>query len=339
MPWQSVIEGTERFSVEPADCLRWLGGLPENSVDLIFGSPPYEDARLYGELGFKLKGQAWVDWMVEVYKAGLRACTGLVAFVVGHGKFGARKWSAAPALLAADLHRAGIMLRNPPIIYYRVGIPGSGQNDWLRADYEWIICAHRGGKLPHANNTACGHPPKYAPGGEMSYRLTDGTRRNQWGGGARSGGQRRRSGQRQKPSRPSHELQTKREAKNQQSQDEAAVEVQAYKPPAIANPGNVVQCVVGGNKMGHELAAQNEAPFPEQLSDFFVQSFTAVGDTVADCFTGSGTTGASSVKYHRKFIGCDLRPGQVAIAERRIGETNPLLPFLVEGSAVNGDES
>jgi hypothetical protein len=31
-----------------------------DSVDLIFGSPPYEAARKYGELDFRLQGEEWV---------------------------------------------------------------------------------------------------------------------------------------------------------------------------------------------------------------------------------------------------------------------------------------
>lgn len=63
------------------DCLEVMRNMPENSVDLVFGSPPYEDARTYG-IDFRLKGQEWVDWMLEVVQASLRACRGLVAFVV-----------------------------------------------------------------------------------------------------------------------------------------------------------------------------------------------------------------------------------------------------------------
>ena len=44
-----------------------MRNMEEDSVDLVFGSPPYEDARTYG-IDFKLKGQDWVDWMVEVYR-------------------------------------------------------------------------------------------------------------------------------------------------------------------------------------------------------------------------------------------------------------------------------
>ena len=32
------------------DCLEIMRLLPEQSVDLVFGSPPYEDARSYGGL-------------------------------------------------------------------------------------------------------------------------------------------------------------------------------------------------------------------------------------------------------------------------------------------------
>ena len=52
----------------------------------MFGSPPYEGARLYLEdgrdLGIARDTEAWVAWMVQVVKASLRVCRGLVAFVV-----------------------------------------------------------------------------------------------------------------------------------------------------------------------------------------------------------------------------------------------------------------
>jgi hypothetical protein len=127
------------------DCLELLCAMPEASVDLVFGSPPYEEARLYLEdgknLGVSRKTNAWVAWMVEVFKVSQRVCKGLVAFVVA-GQTDDFRWSAGPALLIAELHRAGMNLRNPPI-FCRIGIPGSGGPDWLRGDYEWIVCTSR----------------------------------------------------------------------------------------------------------------------------------------------------------------------------------------------------
>lgn len=278
-----------------------MGKLPAGSVDLVFGSPPYEDARTYG-IDFNLKGQEWVDWMVEIVQASLRVCKGLVAFVV-EGKTKDFRWSATPSLLMTDLHRAGVHLRKPPA-FERVGIAGSGGPDWLRNDYEFIVCATNGGKLPWSDNTAMGHPPKYAPGGEMSHRVSSGARVNQWGHSYDSGGVSLVDDRykRVKP-RPSHR------------------EATGYDPPAIANPGNLIRCKVGGGHMGHPLACENEAPFPEFLAEFFIKSFCPPGGIVLDPFCGSGTTCAMAALCDRHYIGIDIRPSQVELSERRIGST------------------
>ncbi len=150
--------------------------LADRSVDLVFASPPYEDARLYGELEFNARGDEWVNWAVPRFLECLRVCRGLVAWVV-NGRTRRFRWSATPILLMAKLHLAGVHLRKPPI-FHRVGIPGSGGPDWLRDDHEYVICATNGGKLPWSDNTAMGHPPKYAAGGASSNRRTDGSRVN-----------------------------------------------------------------------------------------------------------------------------------------------------------------
>lgn len=145
-----------------ADCLETLKEFPDNHFDLCITSPPYEAARLYGELDFKLKGQEYVNWAIARYVECYRVTKGLVAWVI-EGQTRNFQWSAVPALLMADLHRYGVRLRKPPV-FHRVGIPGSGGREWLRNDYEFIICASKG-RLPWADNTACGEPPKYGPGG------------------------------------------------------------------------------------------------------------------------------------------------------------------------------
>jgi site-specific DNA-methyltransferase (adenine-specific) len=295
--------------------------LADKSVDLVFGSPPYEAQRTYG-IGFNLRGQDWVDFMVEVFREGLRICRGLVAMVL-EGYTKDYRWSATPAILMADLHRAGIHLRKPPI-FHRVGIPGSGGPDWLRNDYEFIICATNGGKLPWSKNTAMGHPPKWAPGGEMSHRLSNGARVNQWGavGGKRGMGSRTADGF--KPSgRPSHKLQTRRKANGERLMDGL------YTEPVKANPGNVLKCKVGGGLMGHKLAHENEAPFPQSLPEFFIRSFCPPNGLVLDPFSGSATTGAAAVKWGRNYIGCDIRQSQCELGKRRL---DGLQPMLLESS-------
>lgn len=257
------------------DCLNIMQEMPIDSVDLVFCSPPYENARTYGDLQFSLKGQDWVDWAIPRYLECVRISRGLVAWVV-EGKTEQFRYSATPILLMADLHRRyNVRLRKPPI-YKRVGIPGSGGPDWWRNDYEFIICSSKSSKLPWSDNTATGKPPKYGPGGAMSHRLKNGERKH-----------------------------------NPKTED------QLYKPPAKANPGNVIECVVGGGNIGNRLAHENEAPFPESLVLPFVLSFCPPGGIVFDPFCGSGTTLDVAISNNRKAIGIDIRESQVKLTLTR----------------------
>lgn len=163
---------SEGVTKHHGDCLEVMRAMPEDSVDLVFTSPPYEAARTYG-IGFELRGDAWVRWAVERYMECVRVSRGAVAWVV-EGQTRQYKYTATPMLLMAELHRRGVKLRKPPI-YHRVGIPGSGGPDWFRNDYELVVCSAKG-KLPWSDNTAMGHPPKHPPGGPPSHRLVSGRR-------------------------------------------------------------------------------------------------------------------------------------------------------------------
>jgi len=283
------------------DCLEVLKTLPPRSVDLVFGSPPYEDCRTYG-IDFKLKGQEWVDWMVEVYRSCLLRCNGLVAFVV-QGRTRKFKWSCTPALLITDLHRAGICIREP-LYYHRSGIPGSGGPDDMRHDVEYVIRATNGGQLSWSNNVACGKPPKCKPGGAPTHRLQNGKRVRIAPGKGKA--VKRGTNRGLNPQCENYKVGTE------------TVEEQPYIPPKIANPGNVIQC--SGGHLGSKLAHENEAPFPEKLAEFFIKSFCKPGGVVLDPFSGSGTTAAVAKKNGRHYIGIDCRQSQIELAERRLKE-------------------
>lgn len=277
------------------DCLEVMKDWPDDSVDLIFCSPPYENCRTYN-IDFKLKGQAWVDWAMKRYLECVRISRGLVVWVV-EGKTEKFRWSATPALLMADMHRLGIKLRKPAA-FQRVGIPGSGGPDWLRNDYEFMVCSSKG-KLPWSDNTAMGHPLKYETGGRLSNRHRDGRRANQSKYGA---------------------LDSRRSTPSETARRNGAKGNRGYTKPEIANPGNVIKCKVGGSNRGSPLAHENEAPFPEDLAEFFIRSFCPPDGTVADIFCGSGTTLAVAKRWGRNYIGIDVRPDQCELSGRRINE-------------------
>lgn len=158
------------------DNLEVMKSMPDDFVDLCFGSPPYADAREYRELKFNLTGDAWVTWMMERWKEMRRITKGVVAMVV-EGVTDDGCWSGEPALLMAELIRAKYHIRKPPI-YERSGTPGSGGPQWLRNCYEFVVCTSKG-KLPWSDNTAMGQPPKFPPGGNLTNRTVSGERVNQ----------------------------------------------------------------------------------------------------------------------------------------------------------------
>lgn len=294
-----------------AECLEWMQSQPVDRFDLTFGSPPYCDARTYG-IDAQRDCIEWVDWMLAISEAAARITTGPVLWVVAGVTRKRCYWPAVEGLMWEWWKRGGTHEMYRPCAFHRVGIPGSGGDDWFRADWEFVVCLKRPGKLPWSDNTAMGHPPKYAPGGEMSYRLTDGTRHNQWGGVSKTG-QRTADGTRSQAFRPSHRQHTKARA-------DGEMEDQTYVPPAIANPGTVVSCRVGGGRMGSPLAHKNEAPFPEALAEHFVRSMCPVDGWVLDPFCGSGTTLAVCARFDRNAMGVDIRESQCLIATERIAQ-------------------
>jgi site-specific DNA-methyltransferase (cytosine-N4-specific) len=60
------------------------------------------------------------------------------------------------------------------------------------------------------------------------------------------------------------------------------------------------------------------AVMPEALVEPCVLAGCPVGGTVLDPFTGSGTVGVVACRYGREFVGIELNPQYVAMAERRI---------------------
>jgi len=67
-------------------------------------------------------------------------------------------------------------------------------------------------------------------------------------------------------------------------------------------------------KVGHP------APFPVELPYRCIQLYTFRGDVVLDPFVGSGTTAIAAAMTGRHFIGIDINPQYVELANRRLEE-------------------
>lgn len=73
---------------------------------------------------------------------------------------------------------------------------------------------------------------------------------------------------------------------------------------------------------------------PEELLTRIINSSSAIGETVLDCFMGSGTTQAVAMKLGRRFIGADINLGAIQTTTKRlIGVSGDLRQRSIDGEA------
>lgn len=63
---------------------------------------------------------------------------------------------------------------------------------------------------------------------------------------------------------------------------------------------------------------EHKAAYPEELPNFFIHTCTKENDIVLDPFMGSGTTGVVAKKLKRRFIGFELNPDYIEVANMRL---------------------
>jgi len=62
----------------------------------------------------------------------------------------------------------------------------------------------------------------------------------------------------------------------------------------------------------------HEAKFPVELPRRLIRLLTSPGDTILDCFLGSGTTAVAAIETGRHFIGIEKSPAYVCLARKAI---------------------
>jgi site-specific DNA-methyltransferase (adenine-specific) len=70
------------------------------------------------------------------------------------------------------------------------------------------------------------------------------------------------------------------------------------------------------------------ATFPPEIPRICIKAGSKTGDTILDPFSGAGTVGYVCEKLNRKFIGIELNPQYVKMAEERIYNVQPLFAGL-----------
>ena len=76
---------------------------------------------------------------------------------------------------------------------------------------------------------------------------------------------------------------------------------------------NILTTLVNNN-----MPDNHKAVMKQEVSDYFINTFTKEDDTVLDPFMGTGTTGISCKQMGRKFIGIELDKEYFKIAKDRL---------------------
>ncbi len=263
--------------------------LPDGSVDLVFGSPPYPDKGERSGVGLeRRKYRDWANWVVDVTREALRVCRGPIGWVV-NGAIQKSAYRPGVEHLIVALDDAGICLERP-CIWTKNAPPN--RLDWFSNCWESIVWAKHPGPVPYFDWQAIAEPPKYTKGGDFQQRD--------------SKGQRRKGGK-----YPNTKLVRPTDVLHVGEAEECGI-------------GDVFRVTVGGGHLGHPLAHQGIAPFPEKLVEPFVKALCPPGGLVCDPFGGSGTTHAVALRLGRRCVSMDIRQDQVDLAIRRVGPDDGL---------------
>lgn len=302
------------------DCLETLRSMEAESVQTCVTSPPYFGLRDYGhddQIGLEATPDAYVERLVEVfrevrrvlrtdgtlwlnlgdsYASGGRGGGGSFMDERGDaawkGKGGATGWkSPPPGLKHKDL--IGI----PWMVAFALRADGW----YLRQDIIW----HKPNPMPESVRDRCTksheHVFMIAKSARYYYDAetikepavcTDARKWTDNGSDKQRGHGRRHAG----------------------FNGRYAEKIAADGPPSMRNRRDVWTVATSPFQGAHF------AVFPPELIRPCVLAGAPEGGVVLDPFAGAGTTGVVCVQEGRQFIGCDINPEYVKMAERRIEE-------------------
>lgn len=316
------------------DALKVLKTLPNNSVDCVITSPPYWALRDYGVSGqlgleptceeyinklcdifdevkrvLKKEGTCWVN-MGDTYmgnssysKGGRQGFgkdkIGMINKVIRKdrehiesGKITEKSLCMIPERMALEMCSRGWILRNK-IIWHKKNAMPSSVTDRLSNKYEVVYFFTKNGKydfdldsirVPFETEDIDPRPIGQQRVREMSYNTKFGSKTRDMEEDAKKFGNRRTP--------------------------QASGEYE--RNPKGKNPGDVWTLTMQPHPEAHI------AMFPEKLIVPMIKAGCPLGGVCLDPFFGAGTTGVVALKIDRKYIGIELNPEYIKIAEDRL---------------------
>lgn len=308
--------------VHNTDCSEGLAWLPDNSVDCVITSPPYFDLRDYhseGQIGLENTPEEYVEKLAEVFDSCRRVLkeTGTLWLVIGDtycnsGHGGARYYQKTKKYIqntnrgsmecTSSFKADGRQYKRKDLI----GIPWMlalemRKRGWyLRQDIIWA----KPNPMPESVRDRCTRAHEYV-------FLFSKSRKYYFN-------------QMLEPAKYDGRKDTRLKGSHKYSQDVTGLAPQSFfargldrwqrdaQGNFLRNRRDVWNISIKHSKVNHF------ATFPEELARICLEASCPVAGTVLDPFIGSGTTAVVAIRSHRQFIGFDISPEYVKIANERI---------------------
>jgi len=283
------------------DCEEVLKSLPDNSIDLIFTSPPYADQRknTYGGVA----PDDYVAWFLPKAKQLLRVLKPTGTFILNI-KERVVDGERHPYVLEliVEMRKQGWLWTEEFIWHKKNSYPGKWPNRF-RDNWERLIQFNKQKKFTMNQEAVM------VPVGDWAKdRLAN-------------------------------------LSKTDHKRDESKVgsgfgkRVANWVGRELVYPTNVIHLATECGNRNHSAA------FPVELPEWFIKLFTDTGGVILDPFMGSGTTALAAVQLGRSFVGIDINPEYITLAQERIADTQMKLPSIAEkrvayvvGESLNGSQ-
>jgi site-specific DNA-methyltransferase (adenine-specific) len=247
------------------DCLVTMSSMPDNFVDLIVTSPPYDNLRDYN--GFSFDFEETAKELFRVIKIG-----GVIVWVVGDATHNGSE-TGTSFRQALYFKEIGMNLHDT-MIYEKKRIVPLTHNRYEQA-FEYMFVLSKG------------KPKTFNP--IMVDCIYAGTQT--WG------------------KRSFHK-----------TSSSGLIKVDGKKVNEKKQKNNIWEFL-----NAKDSAFKHPAPFPEQLANDHIISWSNEGDLVYDPFMGSGTTAKMAIKNKRNWIGSEISEEYYKICLKRIENIQPYL--------------
>ena len=292
------------------DCADILDGLDENSVDLIFTSPPYANNRRKSPY----KGvpvDTYVEWfspISEKLKRVLKSDGSFVLNIKERALHGERHTYVLELIL--ELRKQGWFWIEEYIWHKTNSFPGKWPNRFRDA---WERCLHftknkkfkmyQDNVMVPMGDWAKNRLGRLSDNDKIRYesKVASGLGRNvsNWVGRSKA--------------YPTNVLSLS---------DTNPLNSADPENPLTEELTNVLSLPTECSNRGHS------ATFPQKLPLWFIKLFTTEGDVVLDPFIGSGTTAIACLKANRHFIGIELEAEYWQLAQRLIEQEKRIMPGI-----------